>query len=151
MRNSSLQFYGLFVIFVGILATAAACLGVAFGLGLLNANGHLSLRNALFLRDALFFLLLGIGALRSGGRIRHYSRAALVGWEWVCWTIAILVLITTLAAIALVNVGVEYLVFTLFYLLLATSASSVRRRNQGFFDYRNRTTLVGNQPGSIRP
>jgi hypothetical protein len=134
MRNSSLQFYGLLVIFIGVIATAAACLGTAFGLGLLSANGSLSLRNLLFLRDALFFLLLGLSALRFGSGIRQYSRRALVSWEWAAWTIATLVMATTLAAIVLVSVGVEYLVFTVFYLLMGSTATAIRRSNQGFFD-----------------
>ncbi|MEZ5488875.1 MAG: hypothetical protein R3F50_00965 [Gammaproteobacteria bacterium] len=138
MKNSNLQFYGLFIVFVGILATAAACLGTAFALGLISANGNLSLRNALFLRDAVFFLIIGIGALRFGPGIRQYSRRALVCWEYTAWIVAVLVLLTTLAAILLVSIGAEYLVFTVFYLMLATSATAVRRNNQGFFEFLDR-------------
>ena len=138
MKNSSLQFYGLFIIFVGILATAASCLGAAFALGLISANGTLSLRNALFLRDAVFFLIIGISALRFGTGIRQYSRRALVCWEYTAWTVAVLVLLTTMAAILLVSVGAEYLVFTVFYLILGASATSVRRNNLGFFELLDR-------------
>lgn len=138
MKNSNLQFYGLFIIFVGILATAASCLGAAFALGLISANGTLSLRNTLFLRDAVFFLIIGIGALRFGTGIRQYSRRALVYWEYTAWTVAVLVLLTTMAAILLVSVGAEYLVFTVFYLMLGSSATAVRRNNRGFFELLDR-------------
>lgn len=36
---------------------------------LISANGQLTLHNAVFLRDAVFFLLLGIAALRVDQRL----------------------------------------------------------------------------------
>lgn len=139
MRNSALRSYGMLVTLIGIIATAAAILGVAFAAGLASARGGLTIADALLARDGVFGLLAGLLAFATGKRIRAYSRSALVAWERGTWAIFALVLLSTLMAIVVSPVGIEYLIVCVFYMLLALSATNVRRRNQGFFDHLSNT------------
>jgi len=120
--------YGLFVLFVGILAIAISVLGVFLLLGLSVAAGSNLANNLYMLRDPVLGLLLGVLALRSGSAMRNQSAKALRMWEICTWLIALVALLLTIASFLIVETGREYLVFTLFYSLLATSASAIRSR-----------------------
>lgn len=127
MTSTKVSNYGLFLQFIGIIAVSAAVLGGALVIGLAMAAGSFTLVNVFLLRDAVFPLLLGILAFPCGNGMRRRSRRAAVYWEWITWLSYTLVLLVTLAAIVLIPVGKEYLVASMFYMLLALSATQARR------------------------
>jgi len=120
--------YGLLLYFIGICGVSASLLGGSFGIGLAYANGGLNLQSLLVLRDAVLGVVLGVTAIVTGYHVRRGWLRKLVVWEWVCWLVVGGAIVVTILGMLLAPVGIEFAVFLLFYLLLAVSATSMRRK-----------------------
>ena len=126
--NKRLEQYGLFVIFVGVFAVAAAVLGIFLLIGLTVAAGSAQTSNLYMFRDVVLGFVLGISALVSGSAMRSLSLPALRFWEISTWLIAMAALTVTAVSFATVSTGPEYLVSVIIYTLLAGSATLIRKQ-----------------------
>ena len=126
--TSGPKYYGLFLYFIGVFGMGASLLGGAFGLGMAYANEGLDLSTVVLLRDAVLGLVLGVVALWTGYHLRQGELIQLVWWEWTGWLVVWVGVAITVLAIVVASVGVEFIVFLIFYMLLAVSATSMRRK-----------------------